>query len=331
MFYLGVMLIILVGFLSISGLLVLVRILKFIPKTLEDSVKVTNLNRKYKKITSSIQDVISDIKKTKAEKLTLIKNPEPISNSKVFYISFKGDVMAKNVEKLREEISVVLGVANSGDEVLLSLESPGGIVHGYGLAASQLERVKAAGLKLTICVDRCAASGGYMMACVADEIVAAPFAILGSIGVVMEYPNFYELLDKVGVKYHQLTAGKYKRTISPYLKPSEEGTEKAKVDLARTHDLFKSHISKHRPKLDIEKVATGETWYGSECVENGLIDRLATSDEVLFERMKSVTVFRVEHKESKKPTKLLSSLVSDVTINILDKFLDRIHESKLLK
>jgi serine protease SohB len=322
--------VIIVAFIFVSLALVsIVKGFKNLSKGNSDSVEITNLNKKYKKLTNLAKSVLMNKPKKKVK--TILELEDEISHHKVYYLTFKGDIMAKAVDQLSEEITVLLNIAKDGDEVVLNLESPGGVVHGYGLAAAQLDRIKKAKLKLTICVDKVAASGGYMMACVGDEIVAAPFAILGSIGVVMEYPNFYELLNKVGVKYQQLTAGQYKRTISPFLEPSKEGTEKAKDDLSRTHKLFKDHITAHRKNVDIEKVATGETWYGSECIANGLIDSINTSDEVIQGKMSRNTVFKIKYKEPKKPIKLISHLVSSVLSDSIDLVLNKIVDNHYSK
>ncbi|MDF5637600.1 protease SohB, partial [Vibrio parahaemolyticus] len=180
----------------------------------------------------------------------------------LFVLDFNGSIDAKEVASLREEITAILAVAREGDEVLLRLESGGGMVHGYGLASSQLDRIKAAGLPLTISVDKVAASGGYMMACVADKIVSAPFAIVGSIGVIAQIPNFNKLLKKHDIEYEQLTAGEYKRTLTMFGENTDKARDKFKQELEETHVLFKDFIRERRPSLDLDKVATGEHWFG---------------------------------------------------------------------
>lgn len=175
----------------------------------------------------------------------------------LFVLDFNGSIDAKEVASLREEVTAVLAVAREGDEVLLKLESGGGMVHGYGLASSQLDRIKAAGLPLTISVDKVAASGGYMMACIADKIVSAPFAIVGSIGVIAQLPNFNKLLKKHDIEFEQLTAGEYKRTLTMFGENSDKAREKFKEELEETHGLFKDFIRDHRPALDLEKSSNG--------------------------------------------------------------------------
>ncbi len=219
---------------------------------------------------------------------------------RLFVLNFDGDVEASAVENLREEITAVISAADNCDSVLIRLESPGGMVHAYGLAASQLTRIKAAGLKLVIAVDQVAASGGYMMACVADEIIAAPFAVVGSIGVVAELPNFHRLLKHNKVDYEQHTAGEYKRTLTMFSENSDTARTKFKQELEETHELFKQFIRDNRPALDIDKVATGEHWYGIQALELGLIDDIKTSDDFIVDAAKSSDVYEIIY-EVKKP------------------------------
>lgn len=223
------------------------------------------------------------------------------NNQKIFVLDFKGDVQASAVENLREEITLVLATAKAGrDRVVLRLESPGGMVHGYGLAAAQLVRLRDAGFHLTICVDKVAASGGYMMACIASEILAAPFAVLGSIGVVAQVPNFNRLLKEHHVDFELYTAGKYKRTVTMFGENTEEGKAKFEQELQQTHDLFKHFVEKYRPKLNVEQVATGEHWYGEVAFELNLADALQTSDEYLLSKLAEHDVYVLQTR--RKPT-----------------------------
>jgi serine protease SohB len=198
-------------------------------------------------------------------------------------IDFKGDLKASAVPSLREEVSAILDVATADDEVIVRLENHGGVVHEHGLAASQLVRLRNAGIPLHVCVDKVAASGGYLMACVANRIYAAPFAILGSIGVLAQIPNFHRLLDDHGVNFEQITAGKYKRTVTMFGENTDEDRAKLKEELEEVHRLFKGAVATYRPDLDLENVATGEHWYGSQALELKLADELKTSDELLRE------------------------------------------------
>jgi serine protease SohB len=218
----------------------------------------------------------------------------------VYVIDFKGSMDAHEVVSLREEISAVLSVANAQDELLVRLESPGGVVHGYGLAASQLTRVRDAGIKLTVAVDKVAASGGYMMACVADNIVAAPFAIIGSIGVVAQIPNFHRLLKKNDIDVELHTAGQFKRTLTLLGENTQEGREKFREELNETHDLFKQFVKQYRPQLDMDSVATGEHWFGQQAQEKGLIDSVGTSDDLLIAKIAEHDVYSVSFSRRKR-------------------------------
>ncbi|MCP4445694.1 MAG: protease SohB [Myxococcales bacterium] len=230
--------------------------------------------------------------------------------TRLFVLDFDGDLRASAVASLREEISAVLTVATSNDEVLVTLESGGGLVHSYGLAASQLQRIRNAGVPLTIAVDKVAASGGYMMACVANKLIAAPFAYVGSIGVVMQMPNVNRVLKKHDVDYEMLYAGQYKRTLTVFGENDDEGRAKMQADLEDTHALFKDFIIALRPELDIERVATGETWPGTRALELGLVDELRTSDDYLMSRCSDADLLKISYKERKGMVTSLSSLMS---------------------
>jgi len=232
--------------------------------------------------------------KQKAKAAKLGKSPE---KSRLFVLDFEGDIRASAVANLREEISAILMVAQAKDEVLIKLESPGGMVHSYGLAASQLRRLRDNGITLTASVDKLAASGGYLMACVADKIVAAPFAIIGSIGVVAQLPNFNRLMKEKNIDFEMHTAGNHKRTLTMLGENTDEGRAKFRQELEETHGLFKDFVSQNRMELDIEKVATGEHWYGTQAVGLKLIDELQTSDDYLLAANKEEReIFAVTYK-----------------------------------
>lgn len=243
--------------------------------------------------------------------------------SRLFVLDFTAGIDAKEVASLREEITAILFVANERDEVLVRLESGGGVVHGYGLASSQLERLKQANIKLTIAVDKVAASGGYMMACIADHIIAAPFAIVGSIGVVAQIPNFNRLLKKNNVDVEQLTAGEFKRTLTMFGENDDAGREKFQQELEETHVLFKDFVSAHRPGMDIEKIATGEHWFGTHAHERGLVDTLQTSDDYLLKANKSQTIYIVKYVVRKKLAEKLAQAASMAMSISLNKFLQQ--------
>ncbi|MDA8602258.1 protease SohB [Gammaproteobacteria bacterium] len=215
---------------------------------------------------------------------------------RIYVLDFDGDVAAEEVSSLREEITTVLSIAEPCDEIILKLESPGGMVHAYGLAASQLQRIKDAKIPLTICVDKVAASGGYMMACLADKLVAAPFAIIGSIGVVVQLPNFHKILKKNEVDYEVISAGEYKRTLSTFGEITDKGRAKVQEDVENIHEIFKQWVKSHRPIVDVSRVATGETWVGMQAKERYLVDELNTSDDVLVRACKDADVFEVNYK-----------------------------------
>lgn len=256
----------------------------------------------------------------KAQKKALKKLPAketlselPQEKSRVFVIDFDGDLQATAVEQMRRVLSAVLGVATKNDEVVVRLDSGGGVVHSYGLAASQLERVKQHGVKLTVCVDKVAASGGYMMACVANQLLCAPFAVIGSIGVVAQLPNFNRLLKKHDIDFELLTAGEHKRTLTVFGENTEEGRQKFREDLEDTHALFKEYVVDQRPVLDIEKVATGEIWLGRRALELQLVDGIQTSDEYLIAACERATVLEVKFVARKSlQEKLMSSLEMSV-------------------
>lgn len=219
---------------------------------------------------------------------------------RVFVLDFDGDMEASAVENLRREISALLQIADDGDEVVVRLESPGGLVHSYGLAASQLDRIRNRGIRLTVCVDRVAASGGYMMACIADRIVAAPFAVVGSVGVVAQIPNFHRLLRKHDIDVEMHTAGEYKRTLTMFGENTDKGREKFQEELEDTHVLFKEFVHSHRSGLDIARIATGEHWFGIRAKELGLVDELMTSDEYLMQCCEHADVYELHWEVRRK-------------------------------
>lgn len=242
---------------------------------------------------------------------------------RAFVLDFEGDLRASAVSALREEISALLLVAGSGDEIVLRLESPGGMVHGYGLAASQLARIGKRGIRLTVTVDKVAASGGYMMACVADRIVAAPFAVIGSIGVVMQMPNFHRLLKRKDIDFELLTAGEHKRTLTLFGENSDAARSKALEELEDTHTLFKDFIRDHRPQLDVDTVANGEHWFGTRAAELKLVDELMTSDDYLMQRMETHDLFGVRLRQ---PRPLMQRLAERVSMAV-----QRVREAALLR
>lgn len=242
---------------------------------------------------------------------------------RLFVLDFEGDIQAKQVDNLREEITAILTLASQGDEVLLRLESPGGSVYGYGLGASQLLRLKDKQIPLTIAVDKVAASGGYLMASVADTIVAAPFALVGSIGVVAEIPNIHRLLKKHEIDVDVMTAGKYKRTLTVIGENTAEGKEKFQEELNDVHALFKEFVSENRPILDIEQVSTGETWYGTSAKKVHLVDEIATSDDLILGQIHDKQVLLVKYEEKKSLINQIGVQVETSLSNLLLKLVNK--------
>jgi serine protease SohB len=284
----------------------------------EGHIEIRDLNEKYHHIGEVIRHAVDEPETLKLQKKAEKKDekakakiakkklkkgsalPGEDRRKRLFVLHFDGDIRASATDNLREEISAILPQIARGDEVLVKLESPGGLVHSYGLAASQLQRFRSAQVPLVVAVDKVAASGGYMMACVADRIIAAPFAVLGSIGVLAQLPNFHRLLQKHDIDFELLTAGEYKRTLTMFGENTDKGREKFIEELEETHGLFKDFVSANRPTLDISRVATGEVWYGQHALQEGLVDELQTSDAFVQSRLADWDVFEVRfvHKKN---------------------------------
>lgn len=293
---------------QLSGEALVVRNINDRLRNMADTIYNQTLNKTERKARNKQQKAQAK-QKDKAAKLG-----KSSPKNRLFVIDFEGDIRASAVENLREEISAILLVAEANDEVLIKLESPGGMVHTYGLAASQLRRLRDHGITLTASVDKLAASGGYLMACVADKIVAAPFAIIGSIGVVAQLPNFNRLMKEKNIDYELHTAGNHKRTLTMLGENTEEGRAKFREEIEETHGLFKEFVSHNRPDLDIEKVATGEHWYGSQALDLKLVDELKTSDDYLLSANRDEReIFSVTYKT--KAT-LMDKISDNVSIAI---------------
>lgn len=297
-------------------------------------VKVTELNEAFDDVEVSMLSAVLSEKElkahTKAEEKAKKQNEKKAKNAerkkRVFVLDFDGDVEASQVEYLREEVTAVLMLATEKDEVVLKLESPGGMVHGYGLAASQIARIRKQNVPLTIAVDAVAASGGYMMACLGNKIIAAPFAIIGSIGVVAQVPNFHRLLKKNDVDYELFTAGEYKRTVTVFGENTEQGKQKFKEDLEDTHVLFKDFVSTNRPQVDIEKVATGEVWYGAKAVDCNLVDEILTSDEYLLAMRKDCDIYAVNYEVKKTFQEKLGAAAATASDHVGKKLLSQLYK-----
>lgn len=316
-------------------------------------IHVNKLNEKYKAMREALQHAIFNeeqqkqqekdekkkLKEEKAEQKKLAKQAAKDSTQgalaekhkkRVFVLDFVGDIKASACANLREEVSAVLTLATPQDEIVVKVESGGGMVHSYGLASSQLARITNKAIPLTVCVDKVAASGGYMMACVADKIIAAPFAILGSIGVVAQLPNFHRLLKKNDIDFEMFTAGEYKRTVTMFGENTPKGREKFVEDLEDTHVLFKEFVSEHRPQVDIAAVATGEIWFGRRAQGVKLIDELQTSDEYLLTQSETADIFEVEFAIKKSLPEKLGMAAQVVVERALFSVWDKVQNSRFL-
>ena len=291
-------------------------------KTLLD---VENLNRKYERLSRALKSRVLSGKALKLEQKADKKKAKAEAKDRgdkkrVFVLDFAGDMRATHVENLREEITAILTMGRAGtDEVVVKVDSPGGMAHAYGLGATQLMRVRDSGLQLTVCVDKIAASGGYMMACTAHRILAAPFAIIGSIGVVAQVPNFHRLLKKNDVDFEEVTAGEFKRTVSLFGEITEKGRQKFQEQCEDIHLLFKAFVKENRPQLELEKVATGEYWFGLRAQQLGLVDELISSDDYLFKQRDTAHLYRLELSGRKKWSEKLAESVSEAGARIVDR------------
>lgn len=276
-------------------------------------IEVKSLNEKYREMSDAMQaNILSEsayneiCKTEKKEQKAKLKAEKSRKRSKeslkpektrVFVVDFVGDIRASASHALAEQVTAILTQATPDDEVVILLESSGGMVHSYGLASSQLQRLREKGIPLTVCVDKVAASGGYMMACIANKLLAAPFAVIGSIGVVAQIPNINRLLKKHDIDFEMLTAGEYKRTLTVLGENTEKGRQKFQQEIQETHDLFKDFVSSNRPELDMAAVATGEVWFGNKALEKGLIDAVKTSDDYLFQRHSEAELYKISWVE----------------------------------
>ena len=307
-------------------------------------LEITPLNQQYEDMSEAMLIATMDESLQKAEEKKLHKakkkqakadkkaqksesETDASAKKRVFVLTFDGNISASAVSHLREEVTAVLTQAKANDEVLVKLESAGGMVHSYGLASSQLDRLRKAQIPITVSVDKVAASGGYMMACVADRILAAPFAIIGSIGVVAQMPNFNRVLKKHDVDYELLTAGEHKRTLTMFGENTDKGREKFIEELEETHQLFKDYVAERRPQVDIDKIATGEIWYGSKALEMALVDDIQTSDEYLVACIQQAQVYEVAYVQKKKLHQRLGIAAEESADRLLLKWWGRLTQN----
>ncbi len=298
----------------------------------EERLEIKDLNQRFSGMELTLKQGILPKKAFKAEvkaaKKRRSERKAAEASGRLFVINFRGDIRASAVASLREEVSAILTLAKSGDEVLVRLENAGGLVHDHGLAASQLARIRERGIVLTVAVDKIAASGGYLMACVANRILAAPFAVLGSIGVLAQVPNFNRLLSEKGVDFEQFKAGEFKRTVTVFGKISDADRAKFSEEIEDTHALFKEFVSSQRPGLDMARVATGEHWYGKRALDLKLCDELKTSDDYLLERSADTSVFEVKYVTRKGLSRKLAAALDGGIGGALEGLRQRIVESR---
>ncbi len=290
---------------------------------------VKKLNARFEALGDALRHGMWERKQIKELLASRKKAKAAATRPHVYVLDFEGDLLATGVTSLREEITAIAAVARPDDEVVVRLESPGGAVPHYGLAAAQLTRLREKKVKLTVCVDRVAASGGYMMACVADRIVAAPFAIIGSIGVVAQVPNVHRFLKKHDVDFEELTAGEFKRTVSIFGEITEKGRQKFVEQLDETHNLFKDFVKSQRPSLDVDKVATGEYWLAKRGLELGLVDALSTSDEYLLSRVEHANVYQVSFKPEQSWRRRLGGASAEIVERVVLRVLSRLQSMQL--
>lgn len=289
----------------------------------QDQIEIKNLNSKFEQTKLQMQQQL--LSKKEAKELLKQSKKEHKKKRKglagerkrVFVLNFVGNIKASAVKHLRKEITALLSVATSDDEIVVCLENSGGLVHEHGFAASQLQRIRQRDIPLTVAVDKVAASGGYMMACVANRIVAAPFSIIGSVGVLAQLPNFNRLLEKHGIDFEQVKAGELKRTLTMFGKNTDEDRARLTEQMEETHELFKEFIAEQRSVVDVQAIATGEHWLGKRALELKLIDELITSDDYLLRQSEHADIYEVKHVAPKTISEKLSGSVQSAFEKVL--------------
>lgn len=319
---------------TLTVVISIVLILSFIMSTrnnkTEGDITIKNINEEFSLLEENIKKNLlgkSEFKKF----IKLRKKNKKINGKKLFVLDFKGNIKASEIVSLRREISGIILSYQKSDEVLLRLENSGGTVHEHGLAAAQLKRLKDKNIPLTICVDKVAASGGYMMACVANKIIASPFAIIGSIGVLAQVPNFNKLLKNKGIDFEQHTAGNYKRTVTMFGENTDKDREKLGEQLQDIHILFKDFITTNRKNIDIDKVATGEYWYGPKALELNLIDGIMTSDEYILSMINEFEIFHIQYKKLKTLSDKISKISSSASSKVFNMLEQKNHDKNIFK
>ena len=269
-------------------------------------IAIKSINDRYDAMRDALDAKLLEKKARKAlakarKKEAKTRHGEP-AGKRIYVLNFKGDLRATAVKNLGREIDAVLTVARPGDdEVIVRIDSGGGTVTGYGLAAAEIFRLRARQISVTASVDQVAASGGYMMACAADRIVAAPFAVVGSIGVVASVPNLHKLRQKNAIDYEDITAGEFKRTVSVLGEITPAGRDHFQGKLEAIHDAFKAHVAARRPGADVARIANGDTWLASDALALGLVDEIVAGDELLFRARDSARLYEVKWEARKSP------------------------------
>ena len=319
---------------TLTVVISIVLILSFIMSTrnnkTEGDITIKNINEEFSLLEENIKKNL--LGKSEFKKFIKLRKKNKKSNGKrLFVLDFKGNIKASEIVSLRREISGIILSYQKNDEVLLRLENSGGTVHEHGLAAAQLKRLKDKNIPLTICVDKVAASGGYMMACVANKIIASPFAIIGSIGVLAQVPNFNKLLKNKGIDFEQHTAGNYKRTVTMFGENTDKDREKLGEQLQDIHILFKNFITTNRKNIDIDKVATGEYWYGPKALELNLIDGIMTSDEYILSMINEFEIFHIQYKKLKTLSDKISKISSSASSKVFNMLEQKNHDKNIFK
>lgn len=287
------------AFTLVIAILILMAGIFAIGRKSRPKIEIAHLNKEHEETMASMKKTlkIADSKekskgkhKKKSKKeLKLAEKDKPV----LFVLDFHGDIKASQVNELRQEINAVLAIATPKDKIILRLESPGGAVNGYGLAASELKRIRDKNIPLTVCIDKVAASGGYLMACVANNIIAAPFAIVGSIGVIAQIPNFHRWLKNKDIDVELLTAGEYKRTLTMFGENTEKAREKFQEEIDVIHGRFRDYVLANRKEIEIKKIATGEHWLAIDAIDLKLVDELRTSDEYIQEHFNTHKCYKI--------------------------------------
>lgn len=320
----------------VLAVLFVISVLMFIRRKtslLQGQLRVRKLNHIFLNLQQQLEHAVMDksqLKKTIKDRAKLLKADKSNTAHKprVYILDFDGDIKASATDSLRVEITALLSMATQNDEVVLRLQSGGGMVNSYGFAASQLVRIRQAGVPLTVCIDKVAASGGYMMACIGNKIISSPFAILGSIGVVAQIPNLHRLLKKYDVDYEIHTAGEYKRTLTVFGENTDKGRAKFQQDLEIIHQLFKNFVFSYRSQLNIDEVSTGEVWLGINAVDKKLVDELMTSDEYLLARSKNADLFHLHYLQRKTLQDRVSFAVSSMLDRTVIKWITRLNQQQ---